>query len=121
MKAVSYRPLYFSMIETRCKCGKCTGHSHHQPLEDQLLIRLDLLRTIIGAPIRVNSGWRCPEHNARVEGSANSFHMRGRAADITADNIEALFAAADRLNKIYLYEFAELIKYPAKRFLHVAR
>ena len=118
---MSYRPLYFTQLEVRCKCGKCTGHSHHQHLDDQILIRLDLLRTIINAPIIVTSGWRCPEHNARNNGAVNSYHLRGRAADITTKNIEDLFHAAERLNKVYLYEFAEIRAYPRERFIHVAR
>lgn len=43
---------------------------------------LDPLREAYGKPIRVNSGFRCPELNKLVEGSPTSDHMNGRAADI---------------------------------------
>ena len=62
----------------------------NEPNEEQIknlehLVReiLDPLRTVYGAPIRVNSGFRSPEVNRRVGGVANSQHLRGEAADIT--------------------------------------
>ena len=43
---------------------------------------LDPLREAYGRPIRVTSGYRCPQLNRLVGGSPNSQHMRGEAADI---------------------------------------
>lgn len=37
-----------------------------------------------GAPIHISSGYRSPEVNRAVGGSATSQHMRGEAADFTA-------------------------------------
>ncbi|MCC8051263.1 MAG: D-Ala-D-Ala carboxypeptidase family metallohydrolase [Clostridiales bacterium] len=45
---------------------------------------LDPLRAAWGAPIVVNSGYRCPALNEAVGGSKTSDHMLGRAADIEA-------------------------------------
>ena len=47
-----------------------------------LVLWLDLLRRAWGAPVLVNSGWRCEEHNAQVGGSKSSRHKIGCAADI---------------------------------------
>ena len=51
---------------------------------------LDPIREKWGAPIHVNSGYRCPELNKAVGGVRNSNHMKFTAADITvgttADN-----------------------------------
>ncbi|MBR5725248.1 MAG: peptidase M15 [Muribaculaceae bacterium] len=44
---------------------------------------LDPLRDTWGGPIRVNSGYRCPELNKAVGGTPTSQHQRGEAADIT--------------------------------------
>ena len=44
---------------------------------------LDPLREAYGKPIRVTSGYRCPQLNKAVGGSPTSDHMQGRAADIT--------------------------------------
>ncbi len=43
---------------------------------------LDKARERLGAPIYVNSGYRCRELNQRVGGARNSYHMQGRAADL---------------------------------------
>ena len=44
---------------------------------------LDPLRQAWGGPIRVTSGYRSPELNKAVGGTANSQHQLGEAADIT--------------------------------------
>ena len=50
---------------------------------------LDPLRELYGFPIKVNSGYRSPAVNKAVGGAANSQHMKGEAADITAGSPEA--------------------------------
>ena len=47
---------------------------------------LDPLRIDYGAPIHVNSGYRCAALNAAVHGAKRSQHMSGQAADITTGN-----------------------------------
>jgi len=49
--------------------------------------RLQLLRDLLGKPIRVTSGYRSIQHNARIGGSPNSFHILGMAADIVVDGM----------------------------------
>jgi len=44
---------------------------------------LEPLRVRTGAPIIVTSGYRCPELNARIGGSATSQHCIGQAVDFT--------------------------------------
>ena len=43
---------------------------------------LERIRAVLGHPIHVSSGYRCPALNAAVGGSHDSMHMRGLAADI---------------------------------------
>ena len=43
---------------------------------------LNGLRERFGAPIYINSGYRCPDVNRSVGGAENSYHLQGRAADI---------------------------------------
>ena len=43
---------------------------------------LQVLRDFVNKPIRINSGYRRPEYNAKIGGAKNSYHMRGMAADI---------------------------------------
>ena len=47
---------------------------------------LDPLREAWGGPIRVTSGYRCPELNKLVGGTPTIQHQRGEAADITVGN-----------------------------------
>ena len=43
---------------------------------------LQPLRDYVGAPVHINSGYRCPELNMAVGGVKNSQHCRGEATDI---------------------------------------
>ena len=49
---------------------------------------LDPLREWYGKPIPVTSGYRCPELNKAVGGVANSYHLKGMAADIDTGSKE---------------------------------
>ncbi len=52
---------------------------------------LQPLRDKLGKPIKVTSGFRCPELNAHkdIGGAKNSQHTRGEAADIKVDGYTA--------------------------------
>jgi len=43
---------------------------------------LEPLRAHFGAPIKINSGFRCQALNKAVKGATNSYHTQGRAVDI---------------------------------------
>lgn len=45
---------------------------------------LEQVRAMLGVPLIINSGYRCPEVNRAVGGSAVSAHCEGRAADFIA-------------------------------------
>jgi hypothetical protein len=49
---------------------------------------LEPIRTLWGAPIRCVSGYRSPQHNARVGGAGQSRHMFGQAADIVPSDCD---------------------------------
>lgn len=71
---------FFARAEFACKCGKCGGF----PVEpdDKLVRTVDEIRRRLGVPISINSGIRCPVHNANVGGVSNSEHLGGNAADL---------------------------------------
>ena len=48
---------------------------------------LEEVRALVDGPITVSSGYRCPALNKAVGGAANSAHVLGLAADITAPGI----------------------------------
>lgn len=53
-------------------------------LTELCLFVLEPLRTILGTPILVRSGYRSPYVNAQVGGAVASQHITGQAADFTA-------------------------------------
>jgi uncharacterized protein YcbK (DUF882 family) len=63
--------------EIACKCG--CGFDDIVP---GMVNTFQALRDFIGKPIIINSGCRCPAHNAKVNGAANSGHITGQALDI---------------------------------------
>lgn len=44
---------------------------------------LEVIRSLLGHPLIISSGYRSPELNKAIGGSANSRHMLGLAADFT--------------------------------------
>lgn len=44
--------------------------------------RLQVVRDLLGKPIKITSGYRTPEHNRAIGGSTGSYHLTGQAADI---------------------------------------
>lgn len=51
-------------------------------MNPEFMIKLQRLRTTVGVPFRIGSGWRTREYNAIVKGGEDSEHMEGNAADI---------------------------------------
>lgn len=66
---------YFTIDEFNCKC--CGQNK----MEEGFLERLDTARGVANIPFGINSGYRCPTHNAAI-GSKSENHPSGRAADI---------------------------------------
>lgn len=50
--------------------------------------QLQILRDYTERPIKVNSGYRSPEHNEKIGGSKNSQHKLGKAADIVIQGMK---------------------------------
>ena len=77
----------FSKSEFDCSCG-C-----EMPLKilhnvQKLSNQLQELRNIVGSPIKINSGYRCPDYNDNVvKGSVNSQHKQGKASDIVINEM----------------------------------
>ena len=60
-----------------CKCNNSLK------VQAELIEMLEELRKLCGnRPLYINSGYRCPEHNAAIGGAANSQHCLGTASDI---------------------------------------
>jgi uncharacterized protein YcbK (DUF882 family) len=46
------------------------------------------VRDHFGQPVTINSGYRCPSHNAAVGGATKSQHLDGIAADISVKDVK---------------------------------
>ena len=78
---------YFTREEFRCRCGgKDCGGFPEEPSE-KLVSLADDIRAHFGRPAHATSGLRCPKHNARCSGVANSRHLTGRALDFYIEDI----------------------------------
>lgn len=68
---------HFASSEFECPC---CGYAL---ISSDLVQGLEKIRSKLGIPIKINSGYRCPRHNAAVGGAEFSRHLAGCAADIT--------------------------------------
>lgn len=77
---------HFSREEFRSKDGAYFP-KHAQENLQILAEQLEVLREHFQKPITINSGYRSPEHNAKIGGTENSQHLLGKAADVVIDGI----------------------------------
>jgi uncharacterized protein YcbK (DUF882 family) len=85
----------FSRVEFACKCG-----CGFDTVDTSTLEVLERVRAHFGAPVVVNSGCRCAEHNRAVGGAPNSQHVLARAADIRIKGVSP--------DRVYVYAGQEL-------------
>lgn len=114
---------HFSDKELRCKCCGRLPPEAKENLEALVDNVLDPVRELYGSPILVNSGFRCPLHNAAVGGVAKSQHLLGEAADITtgspAENLKLarLIAQLGHYDQMIIYVNADSTE---PQFIHVS-
>lgn len=99
---------YFTKEEMACPC---CGKSE---MDRGFMDRLNMARSLAGVPFKINSAYRCRNHNYIVGGKRDSAHTKGYAADIACTSslfrhkiLKALRAV--RFNRIGIY----------KTFIHV--
>lgn len=69
---------------------------------------LELVMSLLGAPLSISSAYRCPELNAAVGGASGSRHALGLAVDFTCPQFGTPLAAARTIADSAL-EFDQLI------------
>lgn len=55
-------------------------------LQNLVVKLLQPLREVYSKRMKINSGYRCPELNKAVKGSATSQHLKGEAADVACEH-----------------------------------
>ncbi|MBQ7154850.1 MAG: DUF882 domain-containing protein [Synergistaceae bacterium] len=105
----------FSVKEFACH------HCGQNKIDQRVIDLCQKIRDELGVPVRVNSGYRCPAHNARVGGVKGSRHVLGHAADLSSSRSGMLmFEAVKRLQgEGRLPELGYCILYKTKNFIHV--
>lgn len=78
---------------------------------------LEIVRYALGCPVNVSSGYRAPEVNRAVGGSATSAHVIGLAADFTSP-FGTPHAIIKRLLEVPSLEFDQLI-HEYGRWVHI--
>lgn len=68
---------------------------------------LEPVRIILGVPLHVDSGYRCPDLNVKVGGALDSQHVEGRAADVIPQGIS--LNAAFELIRMSAVRYDQLI------------
>lgn len=77
-------------------------------------MKLEKVRALCGFPLPINSGFRSTPVNNAVDGSPNSYHLQGRAVDISTrgmsvSKVEHLVDALWRENPVELIEHSNYV------------
>ena len=71
----------FSKSEFECKCG-CEMPGDVLENVKEVAKQLQFIRNQVEKPIKINSAYRCLEHNRSIGSNDTSQHVLGKAADI---------------------------------------
>jgi uncharacterized protein YcbK (DUF882 family) len=73
----------FTLKEFEC------SHCGAVEMQSGFLEKLQALRTSYGKPMRITSGYRCPNHPIEAKKPTPGVHSTGRAADVAVRGMEA--------------------------------
>ena len=81
----------FKIDEFKCK-GNLKGCKCEMPEDvykniQELAENLQIIRDELQEPIKINSAYRCENHNRKIGGTSKSQHVKGKAADIVVKNL----------------------------------
>lgn len=118
MKDFSYREFEAPpTMECEGICNVITSFAVRDVVKELTEMVLQPLRDKVGHPLRINSGYRCPELNRMVGGVPTSQHVKGEAADIAAADPFQLAKVVRNTPEIWK-EVDQMIIYPT--FVHIS-
>lgn len=84
MKNIMYIKADYGNLSEHFKAKEfqCKDKSKYLLVATELIETLEKIRNHFNAPVIINSGYRTPSWNSKVNGSSNSYHCKGMAADI---------------------------------------
>lgn len=74
----------FRLSEVVCKCG-CCKNREDIPVHPGAMMKLQKMRDIFGDSMVITSAYRCESHNKKVGGAKDSWHLHGKAFDISCN------------------------------------
>jgi len=79
----------------------------------ELAYHLQRLRDKLDKPIKINSAYRCVNHNRKIGGAKNSQHILGNASDIVVKDMKPIevFNFVDKLQKLNMFKLGGLKAY----------
>ena len=106
---------WFTFDEFKCKCGCDENY-----MREDFISKLDSLRTQLGFPLIVSSGYRCPNHNAKVSSTGlYGPHTTGRAVDFLVAGEKALRLLQTASNRAFTGIGINQKGNHEKRFIHL--
>jgi len=76
----------FNLNEFNSKCGRPMPENIKKNIIE-LIHNLQVIRDEVKVPISITSGYRSPEHNAKVKGAKDSQHVKGTAVDFKVQGL----------------------------------
>lgn len=84
MKHIKFMNAEYGLVSPHFKAKEfqCKDKSEYLLIAIELIETLEKIRDYFNAPVIINSGYRTPSWNSKVNGASNSYHCKGMAADI---------------------------------------
>lgn len=84
MKHIKFMNAEYGLVSPHFKAKEfqCKDKSEYLLIAVELIETLEKIRDYFNAPVVINSGYRTPSWNSKVNGASNSYHCKGMAADI---------------------------------------
>lgn len=109
---------HLSIDEYKCPCcGRMPDSVHSDSRYELLFGTFERIRELVGKPILISSGYRCPRYNREVGGVPYSVHIFGLALDLDFDPKE-IHSMSDLIK--YNFPFLRIGVYAdGKSFVHI--
>lgn len=84
MKHINFIKADYGLVSPHFKAKEFQSKdkSEYLLIATELIETLEKIRSHFNAPVIINSGYRTPSWNSKVNGAPNSYHCKGMAADI---------------------------------------